>query len=87
LEIAVIQLIFHLESDTRIIVAQHWTQNLKHIFPEMKLSGLVPTMYFRAIYIFPRSFLFGISILLYFVSELQAQPQERRQGQEAAAKE
>ncbi len=36
---------FHLESDTRIIVTQHWTQNLKHIFPEMKLSGLVPNFY------------------------------------------
>jgi hypothetical protein len=43
----------------------------------MKQLGLVPIstfMYLKAIYIFPRLVLFGISIFLYYVRELSAQP-------------
>jgi hypothetical protein len=59
----------------------------KRIFPEMKLQGLIPTfMYLGAIYIFLGSVRFGISIFLYCVRELSAQPQKRREGQGTAAK-
>jgi hypothetical protein len=43
-------------------------------------------MYLGALYIFPRSVLFGISIFLYCVREISAQPQERREGQGTAAR-
>ncbi len=42
--------------------------------------------YLGAIYLFPQSFLFGISIFLYCMRELSAQLQERREGQGTATK-
>ncbi len=49
----------------------------------MKLGGLVPFMYMGAIYIFPPSVLCGISIFLYCVRELSAQPcKSREKGRE-----
>jgi hypothetical protein len=43
-------------------------------------------MYLGGIYILPRSVLLGISIFLYCMRELLAQPQEQREGQGTAAK-
>jgi hypothetical protein len=43
-------------------------------------------MYLGAIYLFPPIVLIEISIFLYCVRELSAQPQERREGQGVAAK-
>jgi hypothetical protein len=43
-------------------------------------------IYMGAIYLFPPIVLFEISIFLYCVRELSAQPQERREGQGVAAK-
>ncbi len=54
----------------------------------MKLNGLYPNFYIHVsgsdLYI-PTSILSGISIFLYCVRELSAQPQEQREGQGTAA--
>jgi hypothetical protein len=60
----------------------------KYIFPEMKLCSLLPSFYIHvqyhgAIYIFPRSALFGILIFLYCVRELSS---AWREGQVTATK-
>ncbi len=65
----------------------HSLENSKHLFPEVKLCGLVSIFYIHVsgmIYIFPWLVFFGISIFLYCVQELSAQPQERREGQGTA---
>ncbi len=54
------------------------TENLKHIFPEMKLSDLVPNYY-------DQSYLESV-FFLQCVKELSAQPQERIEGQGTVAK-
>jgi hypothetical protein len=66
----------------------HYTENLKHIFPEMKLHGVVPNFYIQlgVINIFPQLVLFAISIFLYYLRKLSAQPQERWEGQGTAGK-
>ncbi len=68
----------------------HCTENSKHTLLEMKLLGCVLNFYIHvsgaAIFIFPQSVLFGISIFLYSVRELSAQPLEWREGQGTAAK-
>jgi hypothetical protein len=55
----------------------------------MKLRGLVPNsafMYLGAIYVFPIAVIFGISLFLYFMRKLSAQPQEWREGQRTGTK-
>jgi hypothetical protein len=67
----------------------HCTDNLKYRFPEMKLHSVVPNFYIHVsgshLYI-PTSVLSGISVFLYCVLELSAQPKERREGQGTAVK-
>jgi hypothetical protein len=72
-----------------VILNVHCTENLKHTFPEMKLCGLTPNFYIhvnRSVLFIPTIVFFEISIFLYCVRELLAQPQERREGQGTAAK-
>ncbi len=71
-----------------LAVCKHCSEDLKDIFPEMKLRSLVPNFYIHiySIYIFLQSVLFGISTFLYCVRELSAQPQEQREWQGTAAK-
>ena len=67
----------------------HCTKNLKYIFLEMKLCGLVPNFHIHESvinYSHDRSYLESLLYFLYCVRELSAQPQKRREGQETAAK-
>ncbi len=61
----------------------HCSTNLKHIFPEMKLRGLVPSFYIHVsesnLYI-PTMGLTWNLYFLYCVREFLAQPQEQREG-------
>jgi hypothetical protein len=68
------------QHDIIFIIISHCTENSNYIILEMRLRGLVPVstfMYLGAIYIFPPSDLFGISIFLYFMRDLLAQLQEQ----------
>ncbi len=67
-----------------VTIHEHCTENENHIFPVMKLCGLVPNFY--VIYILPQLVLFGLSIVLYCLREHLAQLQERREGQGTATK-
>ncbi len=67
-------------SRIRNIYSQKWKKNCAASPP---ISAF---LYLRVINIFPQSVLFGISIFLYCMRELSAQPLEWREGQGTAAK-
>jgi hypothetical protein len=59
------------------LLCMHCTKSLKHIFLDFYIHVSGSDLYT----VLPRLVLFGISIFLYCVKELSAQPQERREGQ------
>ncbi len=68
----------------------HCSENLKHIFPVMKLRCLIPNFYIHSCvwvrFIYFQDWSYLESFFLYCLRELSAQLQERRERQGTAAK-